>query len=107
MTVPPATVFVDLAAEVPIPNEGTLSKVLYKDQQIRVVAFAFDIDQELTDHSAAVPATIRVVSGKLEVVLDGKPTVLGPNGWVHMPAHLPHAVRALQPSVMLLTLLQG
>ncbi|NND03248.1 MAG: hypothetical protein HKN91_10715, partial [Acidimicrobiia bacterium] len=51
-----ATVFRDLAAEVEIPTEGTLSKVIYKDDQVRLVLFAFDAGQELTEHTAAIPA---------------------------------------------------
>lgn len=100
-----ATVFTDLAAEVEIPRDGTLSRVLYRDEHIRVVVFAFDAGQELTDHTAAKPATIEVVSGRLHLTLGTEEAEAGPGSWVHMPAHLRHAVRALEPSVMVLTLL--
>ena len=100
-----ATIIADLAAEVEVPKDGTLSRVLYRDDRIRVVAFAFDAGQELTDHTAAKPATIEVVSGRLHLTLGGEQVEVGPGSWVHMPARLPHAVRALEPSVMLLTLL--
>ncbi|MCP4303810.1 MAG: cupin [bacterium] len=96
----------DLAAEVEIPANGTLSRVVYKDDNIRLVAFAFDTGQELTDHTAGVPAIVQVVSGQLEISLDGTVSTIGPKSWVHMPAGLTHAVRALEPSVMVLTLLK-
>lgn len=100
-----ATVFTNVADDVEIPVEGTLSRVLYKDDSLRVVVFAFDADQELTEHTASVPAVVQVVKGRLRMRL-GDETVEGkPGSWVHMPAHLPHSVRALEPSVMLLSML--
>ncbi len=102
---PLASVFGDIAAEVEIPVDGTLSRVLYRDDLIRVVVFAFDEGQELTDHTAAKPAIVQVVSGRIRLDLDGDPVELGPGSWVRMAAHLTHAVLALEPTVMLLTLL--
>jgi quercetin dioxygenase-like cupin family protein len=102
-----STVFTDLAAEVEIPAEGTLSRVLYKDDSIRVVIFAFDTDQELTEHTASVDAVIQVVKGRLRLRLGDQTVETNPGSWVHMPAHLPHSVWALEPSVMLLSMLRG
>jgi quercetin dioxygenase-like cupin family protein len=72
-----------------------------------VVVFAFDEGQELTDHTAAVPALVQVVSGRIRLDLDGDPVELEPGSWVRMAANLSHAVLALEPSVMLLTLLRS
>jgi quercetin dioxygenase-like cupin family protein len=107
MAFDPATVIANVAAEVEIPPEGTLTRVLYRDEQIRVVVFAFDEGQELTDHSAAVPALVQMVSGRIRLDLAGDPIELEPGSWVHMEANLTHAVLALEPSVMLLTLLRS
>lgn len=103
----PATHLPDLVAEVEIPVNGTLSRVLYRDEHIRLVVFAFDEGQELTDHTARHAAIVQVVTGRIELVLDSRPVVLERRGWVHMPPQLPHAVRALEPTVMVLTLLTG
>lgn len=102
----PGTVLHDLTAEVEIPENGTLSRVLYKDDHIRLVVFAFDRGQELTDHTAGVPVTIHLVTGRLELTLGAERSEVGPESWVHIPAGLTHAVRALEPSVMVLTLLR-
>lgn len=101
----PATYIADLAAEVEIPENGTLSRVVYKDGQVRLVAFGFDAGQELTDHTARHTAILHAVSGSLEVNLNGERVQVGPGSWVHMPPNLPHAVRALEPSVMVLLLI--
>ena len=100
---PPPTYFA--AAEVDIPENGTLSRVLYKDAQLRLVVFGFDTGQELTDHTTRHAAVIHGVSGRLEVDLDGEQVEVRPGSWVHMPPNLPHAVKATEPSVMVLALL--
>jgi quercetin dioxygenase-like cupin family protein len=103
----PATVFRDVAAEVEIPRDGTLSRVLFKDDQVRLVVFAFDAGQELTDHTAAVAAVVEVVKGRLVLGLGDEKIEMVPGSWVHMPAQLSHSVLAVEPSVMLLTMLRS
>lgn len=105
MTDQQQAVVLDILSEVEIPDEGTLSRVVYKDDVIRVVAFAFDEGQELTDHTASKPAIVQVVSGRITLDLDGRAVPLEPGSWVRMEAGLTHAVLALEPTVMLLTLL--
>jgi quercetin dioxygenase-like cupin family protein len=101
----PQTFLADLITTTEIPAEGTLSKVVFKDDQIRVVVFAFDQDQELTEHTAALPAVVQVLSGHLRLTMGSETFEVKPGDWAHMPARLPHSVEAIEPSVMLLTLL--
>jgi quercetin dioxygenase-like cupin family protein len=100
-----ATVFTDIATEVEIPRDGTLSRVLYQDERLRLVVFAFDAGQELTEHTAAIPAVVQVLRGRLHLTLGAEEVTADPGSWIRMPAKLPHSVRALEPSVMLLTML--
>ncbi|MEV6613107.1 cupin domain-containing protein [Streptomyces sp. NPDC051051] len=99
------TVIADLAAELPVPEDGTLSRVLYRDDRLRVVGFAFAAGQELTEHTSALPVVVQVVRGRLDLTLGEERTKAGPGSWIHLPARLPHTVRATEPSVMLLTML--
>jgi quercetin dioxygenase-like cupin family protein len=101
-----ATVIADLLAELPVPQDGTLSRALYTAGGLRLVGFSFAEGQQLTEHSSALEVVIQVVSGRLRLTLgDADPVELGPSGWVHMPPRLPHSVLALEPTVMLLTML--
>lgn len=100
-----ATVISDLAAELPLAEDGTLSRVLYRDDRMRVVGFAFAAGQELTEHTSAVPVVIQVVKGRLDLVLGGEKAEATPGSWIHLPARLPHTVRATEPTIMLLTML--
>ena len=97
----------NVAAELEIPVDGTLSRVLYRDERVRVVGFAFDAGQELTEHTAAVPALVEVVSGLIRVTLAADTHEVGPGGWLRMDAQLAHSVVAIEPSIMLLTMLPG
>ena len=100
-----ATVVPDVAAEVTVEPNGTLSRVLYNDDQIRLVAFAFDKGQELTEHTAAVPVVIQVVSGRFEFTVGDQTTEICSDSWMHLKASVPHSVIAVEPSRLLLTLL--
>ncbi|MFE1311914.1 cupin domain-containing protein [Streptomyces sp. NPDC058755] len=100
-----ATLIQDLAAELPLSEDGTLSRVLYRDDRLRVVGFAFAAGQELTEHTSALPVVIQVVQGRLDLVLGEEKAEATPGTWIHLPARLPHSVRAVEPTIMLLTML--
>lgn len=95
----------DVTTSLEIPDEGVLSKALYRDDKIRVVGFAFDTGQELTEHTAAVPVVIQVVSGRFEFTVGDQTTEIGSDSWMHLKASVPHSVIAVEPSRLLLTLL--
>ena len=100
------TFLTELGTATGIPAEGTLSKEVYKDDRIRVVLFAFDQGEELTKHTAALPAVVQVLSGNIRLTMGEDTVEVKPGDWAHMAANLPHSVEALVPSVMLLTLLR-
>ena len=96
-----------LAGEVTIPENGILSRTIYSDDSIKAVMFGFDTGQELSEHTAAMPAIIQILEGEAEIVLGEDRQVAGPGTWIHMTAGLHHAVEARTPVVMLLILLRG
>jgi quercetin dioxygenase-like cupin family protein len=102
-----AVFFPDLRSEVEVPTNGILSRVLHENPQLRLVAFAFDTGQQLTDHAASRPAVIQVIEGQFELTLGDETVTAGPRSWALLPAGLEHSVTALEPSVLLLTLLGG
>jgi len=102
----PVEVHTDLATNLEIPDEGTLSKVLHSDDLIRVVGFAFDTGQELSEHTATIPVVVQVVSGRFRFDVGDESWEIGPTSWMHLDASVPHSVVALEPSRLLLTLLK-
>jgi quercetin dioxygenase-like cupin family protein len=94
----------DLAAEVTVPQAGILSRTLHQDERLKSVLFGFDTGQELSEHTAATPASLYIVQGEADVTL-GTDKMDGKAGtWVHMPPNLPHSIKARSPLVMLLLL---
>lgn len=102
-----STAFLDLAAEVEVQPGGTLSKTVYQDDFLKVIVFAFDTDQELSEHTAAVPAILQFLEGKATVTFGEQTMVSTANSFVHMTAKLPHSIRAHEPTKMVLLLLKG
>src|SRR5450631_3667831 len=95
----------NVASLIEIQPEATVSRTVLKAEGARVVLFSFDAGQELTEHTAAMPVLLQVLDGRLTVTAAGRSVQLAPGGVIHLTARLPHAVLALEPSRLLLTML--
>ncbi|MFV9503318.1 MAG: cupin domain-containing protein [Oscillochloridaceae bacterium umkhey_bin13] len=102
-----ATSFDDLVAQVTIPEDGTISRTIFQDDQVKVVLFGFAAGQELSEHTASTAAILHIVQGHATVGLDIELLEAGPNAWIHMPPRMPHSIKARTPVVMLLILLKA
>lgn len=96
----------DLTTEVAVPSGGTLSRTLHRDGSARLVAFGFDAGQELSEHTSASEAIFQVVSGSILVVVEGAELEMKPASWLLLPPGLPHSLLAVEPSVVILTLIR-
>ena len=76
----------DLAALVEVAPDSTVSRTVLRADGARVVLFAFDTGQELTEHTAAMPVLLSVIDGALDVTADGRTVRLVPGGVVHLGA---------------------
>ena len=93
-------------AEQEIPADGILSRTVYNDDQVKAVVFAFGAGQELSEHTASMPAIIQILQGTARLTLGTDPIEASAGTWVHMPAQLPHTLQARTPVTMLLLLLK-
>ena len=104
----PSYAFVgDLASEVQIPKDGITSRTLYNGDDVKVILFGFDSGQELSEHTASMPAIIHILQGEGRLTLGEAEQDVTPGVWAHMPANLPHSVFAKTPLVMLLTMIKA
>jgi quercetin dioxygenase-like cupin family protein len=92
----------DLLTRVQIPENGITSTSLSSDDAFRCILFGFDAGQELSEHTASVPAVIQILRGEGDVTLGDAKYDATPGFWAHMPASLPHSIKARTPLVMLL-----
>ena len=99
--------FIDNLGEIiEIPQDGVLSRTIYTDDQVKAVIFGFDTGQELSEHTASMPAIIQIVKGDARLTLGDNVQQVSTGAWVHMPANLSHSIYATTPLVMLLLLLK-
>jgi quercetin dioxygenase-like cupin family protein len=93
----------DLAKETPdVPDQSILSRTVFEDDQMKAILFAFAPEQELSEHTASVPAILHFLQGEALVTLGGEEHKAVPGTWVHMDPKLTHSIRARTPVQMLL-----
>ena len=105
MTIP-YTHISDLAKEVQPPDKGILSRTLDNDDRLKAVIFGFAQGEELSEHTASMPAVLHFLQGVAKLTLGDDTLEARPGAWVHMPTGLGHGIQAKTPVVMLLLLLK-
>jgi len=102
------TYFADLMGEMgDIPADSIVSRTLYSDDELKVILFGFAPGQELSEHTASMPAVIHILEGKARLTLGGDPRPAVPGTWARMPAGMRHSIHAETRLVMLLLLLKA
>ena len=96
----------DLADEVTVPPDGILSRTLFEDNRLRVVLFGFSAGQELSEHTAKVPAVLHILQGEARLRLGEDVLEAQAGSWIHMRAELAHGIHARTPVIMLLVMLK-
>ena len=88
-------------------NDGSVvSRQITKADAGNVTLFAFDKEQELSEHTAPYDALAHVLDGETEIKISGKPFHLKTGDAIIMPAGEPHAVKALTRFKMVLTMIR-
>jgi len=96
--------FVELLASCPIVAGATVSKPLVNLREGKVIIFAMDAGQEISEHQAPFVATVHVLDGRLRFGVDGQEREMAPHEWLVMPSSAPHRLTAVEPTRFLLTL---
>ena len=104
-TIAPAEALQLSALITPAPH-GIASRILSKNNGGSLTLFAFDAGQGLAEHTAPFDAIVMVLDGRLALTVGGVQVMATPGTVVRMPANVPHAVDAPEPSRMLLTMLR-
>ena len=87
-------------------DQGIASRVLAKAAGGSITLFAFDTGQGLSEHTSPFEALVLVLEGTMTLTVGGKSVTAVPGTIVRMPAHVPHALAALQAARMLLVMLR-
>jgi quercetin dioxygenase-like cupin family protein len=102
----PAAEALELDTAIATTAHGIASRVLAKASGGNVTLFAFDAGQELTEHTSPFDALVLTLDGTLTLTIGGTPVSAAAGTIVRMPANVPHAVEATEPSRMLLIMIR-
>jgi quercetin dioxygenase-like cupin family protein len=86
--------------------QGIASRVLARTAAGNITLFSFDAGEELSEHTAPFDALVLTLSGALTLTIGGVTVRTAPHTIVLMPANVPHAVHAAEPSRVLLIMLR-
>ncbi len=94
-------------AEMVAYQEGAIvSRTLLDRKAGTVTLFAFDEGQQLSEHTTPYDALVYVLEGTAEITIEGTPHRVSAGEGIGLPAHRPHAVRAVRPFKMLLIMVR-
>ena len=85
---------------------SVVSRQITKADAGNVTLFAFDQDQELSEHTAPFDALVHILDGEAEIKISGTAFSLKTGEGIIMPANEPHAAKALTRFKMLLTMIR-
>ena len=72
----------DLTKETPeVPGQSILSRTFFEDDRMKAILFAFAPGQELSEHTASVPAMLHFLQGEADLTLGGEAQKAGPGTW--------------------------
>lgn len=83
-----------------------VSREIVKKDTGTVTLFAFDQGQGLSEHTAPFDALVTLLEGEAEITISGKPFRLQGGEMIIMPAHQPHALKALNRFKMMLVMIR-
>ncbi len=88
-----------------IPESSIVSRTILKADHFKAIVFAFAPGQELSQHTASVPAAIQILEGECDLTV-GEAAYKGkPGTWVYLEAGVPHSLLANTPVKMLLLMM--
>src|SRR3954469_13656310 len=106
MATAPKSEVLNMAELVNYQDGSVVSRQITKAEAGNVTLFAFDRDQELSEHTAPFDALVHVLDGEAEIKISGKAFNVETGEAIIMPADEPHAVKALTRFKMLLTMIR-
>jgi len=88
-------------------QDGSIvSKQIIKKPNGNITLFAFGKDESLTEHTSPFEAVVYVIDGEMEITIGGNPHNIKAGEYLIMPANVPHGLRAIANSKMLLTMIK-
>ncbi len=88
-------------------EDAVVSRELIQKRTGTVTLFAFDKNQGLSEHTAPYDAFVIITDGQAEITVSGVKHELKAGEMLLMPANSPHALQAIEPFKMVLTMIKS
>ena len=92
-----------LTALVTYQTGQIVSRTLVQNRGVSLTLFAFDTNEEISSHESKGDAMVQILDGKAKITIGEGTYFLSAGETVVMPAGVPHALEAVEPFKMLLT----
>lgn len=86
---------------------SVVSKEIVNKPTGTVTLFAFDKNQGLSEHTAPYDALVVVTEGTAEIIVSGVKHQVKAGEMLLMPANSTHALKAIEPFKMMLTMIKS
>ncbi len=86
---------------------GIVSRQVMKSEKGNISLFAFSKGESLSEHTAPFDALVQVVEGKALVKINGTGHEVSCGESIIMPANISHALDAIEPFKMILTMIKA
>lgn len=100
-------VLADALASLPVTPAATTSRVAVDNDRVRVVLFAFDTGEQLTEHTASVPVVVHLLRGTMRFEVAGEAHELTAGDVVYLAAEEQHALEAHEPALLSLVMVRA
>ena len=88
-------------------KDSVVSREVIKKNTGTVTLFAFDKGQGLSEHTAPFDALVYIADGSAQIHISGKVHSVKKGQMIIMPAHKPHALKAMCKFKMLLIMVKA
>lgn len=85
---------------------SVVSKEIINKPTGTVTLFAFDKGQGLSEHTAPYDALVIITEGEAEIIVSGVKHLVKAGEMLLMPANATHALKAVEPFKMMLTMIK-
>lgn len=87
-------------------ENGIVSQQIIKSPSGNITLFAFDKEQQLSEHSTPFEAVVHILEGNAKIEIAGHPHLVEAGEMIVLPASIPHAVYATTAFKMLLIMIK-
>lgn len=97
----------DLGVMLDYQESSVVSRTLINKDIGTVTLFSFDKGEGLSEHTAPFDALVYIFDGEAEITISKKLHIVKKGQMIIMPAHEPHALKALEKFKMMLVMIKA